>query len=72
MKEFNYKEEVQKLENRELKKYLKYYGLSDVSEMTEAQLEEFCNYFTDIKFKFTLKVLKKLASGELVYVKEEK
>lgn len=74
MKEFDLKEEVQKLENRELKKYLKYYSLSDVSEMTEAQLEEFCNYFTDVKFKFYLKVMKKLANGELVILgkKEEK
>ena len=66
VKEFDLKEETQKLENRELKKYLKYYGLNDMSEMSEVQLEEFCNYFSDIKFKFYLKCMKMLADGKLI------
>lgn len=53
------KEKVRKLEERELKRYLRYYHLNDVGEMSEEQLEEFCNYFTDVEFRFTLSLFDK-------------
>lgn len=48
------KEAERELENRELKKYLRYYHLSDIDEMTNEMLDEFVNYMVDVKIKFRL------------------
>lgn len=52
------KEAERELENRELKKYLRYYRLSDMSEMTDEMLDEFVSYMIDVKIKFWLEYLR--------------